>query len=99
MDVAFSFLSDGGGLSQKSGANIGGCINELLSEFVQRWKTTGEVIEAASNSAMSTAFFVQEIDKRLLASATSVCNRFFLVSLSEEHDSGEGFDTIHHGDG
>ena len=99
MDVAFRFLSEGGSVSKKSGANIGGRINELLSEFVQRWETAGEVIETTSDGAMGTAFFVQEIDERLLASATGVGNRVPLVSLSEEHDGGEGFDAVQHGDG
>lgn len=50
---------------------------------------------------MSTTLLVQEIDERLLASATIVCGRVLLVFLapSEELDGGVGSDTVHLSDG
>ena len=99
MDIGLGVISEDGSLVKEGGTNIGGGINELLSEFIQRWKTSSQVVETTSNGALSTTFFVQEIDERLLAPATVVGYRVLLVFLPEEFDSWEGFDAVHHSDG
>lgn len=100
MDITFSVVPKSGSLFEKDGTNIGGGVDEFLSEFIQRWKATSKVVKTASNGALGTTFLVQEIDNRLLASATSVVDRvlFVVAALSEEFDSRVGFDIVHHRD-
>lgn len=101
VDVTFSVTAESGRFFKKGGTNIGGGVNELLSELIQGWKTASQIVQATSNGALSTAFFVQEIDDRLFAPATSVGNGVLLIffALSEEFDGGEGLDAIHRGNG
>ena len=101
VDIPLSLMAENGGLLKKGSTNAGGSIDELLSEFLQRWKAASQVVETTSDSTLSTAFLVQEINKRLLATATGVGKRVLLVftALSEELDGREGADAIHHSDG
>ena len=79
VDIPLSLMTESGGLLKKGGTNAGGGTDEFMSEFIQRGKTASQIVETTSNSTLSTAFFVQEIDKGLLAPATSVGKRVLLI--------------------
>ena len=101
VDVSFSLVTKSGCLFKKAGADIDGGVDKLLGDLIQGWKTASQIVETTSNGALSTAVFVQEINKRLLAPGAIVGNRVLLAltTLSKELDGGEGLDAIHHSNG
>jgi len=96
----FGFLTEDGGFTKNGSTNIGGGVDKLLSEFIQKWNTASEVVKTTSNGTVGTALLVQEIDERLLAPATIVSGGVLIfLALSEELDGGVGRDTVLLSDG
>jgi hypothetical protein len=98
-NVRFGVLAERVGLTKKGGADIVGGVYELLSEFIQGWDATSQIVETTPDSALGATMLVQEVDEPLLGPGAGEGDGVLVFfSLSKKLDSGEGFDAVHHGD-
>ena len=68
-------------------SSFAACDEELASECIKIWQSACQVVQAATNRAMSTTFLVEVFDKGSFVTVSFVGFTLFII-LGEEFDGG-----------
>ena len=83
-------------LLQDRSAGLANFRNKLLRESIKLGNAAGGIIKESTDSAVSAAVLIEELDERLLSARTVVLDRLSIrgSTLREELDRREGADAV-----